>query len=52
MFCIAKGFYVKRNRELASLASAREYVSRYPKYGLRVQAEDLDQDKDTPDNTV
>ncbi|KAA6383948.1 MAG: hypothetical protein EZS28_020524 [Streblomastix strix] len=43
---------VKRNRELASLASAREYVSRYPKYGLRVEAEDLDRDKDSPDNTV
>ncbi|KAA6371155.1 MAG: hypothetical protein EZS28_033317 [Streblomastix strix] len=49
------GYYnrdVKRNRELASLASAREYAARYPKYGLRVQAEDLDKDKDTPDNTV
>ncbi|KAA6390655.1 MAG: hypothetical protein EZS28_013820 [Streblomastix strix] len=43
---------VKRNRELDSLASAREYVTRYPKYGLRVEAEDLDRDKDTPDNTV
>ncbi|KAA6324390.1 MAG: hypothetical protein EZS28_054194, partial [Streblomastix strix] len=43
---------VKRNRELASLASAREFASRYPKAGLRVEAEDLDNDKDTPDNTV
>ncbi|KAA6327624.1 MAG: hypothetical protein EZS28_053803, partial [Streblomastix strix] len=43
---------VKRNRELASLASAREYITRYPKAGLRVEAEDLDRDKDTPDNTV
>ncbi|KAA6380839.1 MAG: hypothetical protein EZS28_023635 [Streblomastix strix] len=43
---------VKRNRELASLASAREYATRYPKYGLRVEAEDLDKDKNTPDNTV
>ncbi|KAA6389760.1 MAG: hypothetical protein EZS28_014716 [Streblomastix strix] len=43
---------VKRNRELASLASAREYATCYPKYGLRVEAEDLDKDKNTPDNTV
>ncbi|KAA6370135.1 MAG: hypothetical protein EZS28_034338 [Streblomastix strix] len=43
---------VKRNRELGSIASAREYITRHPKSGLRVQAEDLDQDKDTPDNTV
>ncbi|KAA6384370.1 MAG: hypothetical protein EZS28_020104 [Streblomastix strix] len=43
---------VKRNRELASLASAREYASRYPKYGLRIEALDLDIDKNTPDNTV
>ncbi|KAA6389011.1 MAG: hypothetical protein EZS28_015460 [Streblomastix strix] len=41
-----------KNRELGSLASAREYITRHPKYGLRVEAEDLDQDKDTPDNTV
>ncbi|KAA6370567.1 MAG: hypothetical protein EZS28_033905, partial [Streblomastix strix] len=43
---------VKRNRELASFTSAREYTSRYPKFGYRVEAIDLDKDKDTPDNTV
>ncbi|KAA6360275.1 MAG: hypothetical protein EZS28_044198 [Streblomastix strix] len=43
---------VKRNRELASFASAQEYAARYPKFGYRVEAEDLDRDKDTPDNTV
>ncbi|KAA6356816.1 MAG: hypothetical protein EZS28_047657 [Streblomastix strix] len=43
---------VKRNRELASFASAQEYASRYPKFGYRVEAPDLDNDKDTPDNTV
>ncbi|KAA6355052.1 MAG: hypothetical protein EZS28_049421, partial [Streblomastix strix] len=43
---------VKRNRELGSLASAREFITRHPKSGLRVEALDLDNDKDTPDNTV
>ncbi|KAA6402026.1 MAG: hypothetical protein EZS28_002456 [Streblomastix strix] len=43
---------VKKNHELASFASAREHATRYPKYGLRVEAEDLDIDKNTPDNTV
>ncbi|KAA6356706.1 MAG: hypothetical protein EZS28_047767 [Streblomastix strix] len=43
---------VKRNRELASFASAQEYASSYPKFGYRVEALDLDKDKDTPDNTV
>ncbi|KAA6395717.1 MAG: hypothetical protein EZS28_008762 [Streblomastix strix] len=43
---------VKRNRELTSLASAREYIIRHPDKGYRVQAEDLDNDVNTPDNTV
>ncbi|KAA6366025.1 MAG: hypothetical protein EZS28_038448, partial [Streblomastix strix] len=43
---------VKRNRELGSLASAREYITRHLEKGYRVEAEDLDRDKDTPDNTV
>ncbi|KAA6361409.1 MAG: hypothetical protein EZS28_043064 [Streblomastix strix] len=43
---------VKRNHELASLVSARKHAIRYLKYGLRVEAEDLDIDKNTPDNTV
>ncbi|KAA6372096.1 MAG: hypothetical protein EZS28_032377 [Streblomastix strix] len=43
---------MKRNRELASLASAQAQATRYPKYRLRVEAEDLDRDKDQSDNTV
>ncbi|KAA6378296.1 MAG: hypothetical protein EZS28_026175, partial [Streblomastix strix] len=36
---------VKRNRKLGSIASVRGYITRHPKSGLRVEAEDLDQDK-------
>ncbi|KAA6381093.1 MAG: hypothetical protein EZS28_023379 [Streblomastix strix] len=43
---------VKRNRELGSLASAQEYITRHPEKGYRVEAENLDRDKDTPDYTV
>ncbi|KAA6375706.1 MAG: hypothetical protein EZS28_028768, partial [Streblomastix strix] len=42
----------KRIRELGSIASAREYITRHPKYGLRVETEGLDQDQNTPDNKV
>ncbi|KAA6385793.1 MAG: hypothetical protein EZS28_018679 [Streblomastix strix] len=43
---------VKRNRELTSLPSAQQYITRHPKLGYRVEAQDLDNDVDTPDNTV
>ncbi|KAA6389699.1 MAG: hypothetical protein EZS28_014773 [Streblomastix strix] len=43
---------VKRNRELASLNSAQTYITRHPNKGYRVAAEDLDNDIDTPANTV
>ncbi|KAA6403301.1 MAG: hypothetical protein EZS28_001173 [Streblomastix strix] len=42
---------VKRNRELASLASAQAYASRYLKLGYHLEAHDLDNDKLTPENT-
>ncbi|KAA6401881.1 MAG: hypothetical protein EZS28_002599 [Streblomastix strix] len=44
---------VKRNRELTSLRSAQQYIARHrEKRGYRVEAQDLDNDVNTPDNTV
>ncbi|KAA6361271.1 MAG: hypothetical protein EZS28_043202, partial [Streblomastix strix] len=44
--------YVKKNRELASLASVQAHTTRYSKISYHVEAHDLDNDKNTPDNTV
>jgi hypothetical protein len=34
------------------LTSAQSYITRHPNKGYRVEAEDLDNDIDTPANTV